>query len=570
MASLSLLLPFLTPQRRSLAIAFGLMLCEALVELSYPLFMALLIDRGILGQDLSQVLLWGALMVGLALFSFACGISSTFFAADAGQSFARAIRHALFQRIARAPMATFQRHAPASLMTRLIGDVNQMQNAVFMCVRLYLRAPLIIIGAVLMALWVDAWLALVLALATPAIGLALGWTLQRGMTLFRIAQERLDRLTGLLRENCNGMPLIRAYGRAPHETERFAAAGEHFRQRTASAMQLSETVVPGLILLLNLCILFILWSGQQRIAVGAISAGAVVAILNYATRIIGEFAYLSMILTNLSMARSALGRTAEILRADIEQQAHGTPQSRQPAAIRGEQLAFAYPGHGQQVLHDLSFDIHPGQRVVVIGPTGSGKSTLLHLLMGFHRPSAGQLRIDDDEDPRPRIGYVPQTPMLVAGSIADNLRWGNPQASQAELIDAARRAQLHDLILSLPDGYDTALQARAGNLSGGQRQRLSIARALLRKPDLLLLDDCTSALDAATEAAVLDALAELPCSVVLVTQKISAAQRADHILLLDDGRLVAQGRHAELLASQALYRDIVESQVHAHGVPSHA
>ncbi|WP_263147388.1 ABC transporter ATP-binding protein [Pseudomonas sp. RIT-PI-AD] len=578
MASLSVLLPFLAPQRRSLGIAFGLMLCEALVELSYPLFMVALIDRGILPHALSQVLLWGLAMVALALFSFACGISSTFFASDAGQSFAWMARSALFERLARAPLRASQRLSTASLLTRLTSDVNQMQTAVFMCVRLYLRAPLIILGAVLLALWVDSSLALVLVLVTPLIGLALGWTLERGMRLFRLAQERLERLTGLLRENLNGMQLIRAYGRSGHEQARFAAAGEAFRQSASAAMRLSEMVVPGLILLLNLCILVILWLGNQRIARQDISPGEVVAILNYATRIIGEFAYLSMILTNLSMAKSALARTAEILSGEIEDGA-GAPVAAPTTApaVHCERLGFHYPGKGEPVLHDLSFSVRPGQTAVIVGSTGAGKSSLLHLLARLHDADSGRLRLDDDDIRRlplaalrQRIGYVPQDPMLVSGSIRDNLLWGKPDATHAELVEAARRAQIHDLILGLPQGYDTRLESRGGNLSGGQKQRLSIARALLRKPGLLLLDDCTSALDARTEAALLDALDGLDCTRLLVSQKMTAARRADIVLLLEDGRLVAKGSHRELLQRSELYRRIADSQTRAADVLSHA
>lgn len=579
MASLSVLLPFLNPQRRSLAIAFGLMLCEALVELSYPLFMVLLIDRGILTHDLSQVLLWGLAMVGLALFSFVCGISSTFFASDAGQSFAWRLRSALFARMARAPLSSAQQHSTASLLTRLTSDVNQMQTAVFMCVRLYLRAPLIILGAVLLALWVDSTLALVLALVTPLIGLALGWTLERGMRLFRLAQEQVDRLTGLLRENLNGMQLIRSYGRSGHEQARFAATGEVFRERTSAAMRLSEMVVPGLILLLNLCILVILWLGNQRIATQSISSGEVVAILNYATRIIGEFAYLSMILTNLSMAKSALGRSAEILSAPVEQDTNqgAASVSGKPPALYCEHISFRYPGEGDGVVNGVSFSLRPGQMAVVVGSTGAGKSTLLQLLARLHEVDEGRVYLDGEDSRqlplagvRQRIGYVPQNPMLVSGSIRDNLLWGKPDASEAELIEAAQRAQLLALIESLPQGFDTLLHSRGGNLSGGQKQRLSIARALLRKPDLLLLDDCTSALDARTEAALLRSLRALQCTLILVSQKMAAAHRADVVLLLEDGRLVARGSHDELLERSDLYRQIAESQARHTEVLSHA
>ncbi|MBD1551925.1 ABC transporter ATP-binding protein [Pseudomonas typographi] len=575
MARFSILLPYLRPHRRSLSIAFGLMLCEALVELSYPLFMLQLIDRGVLTHDQRQVLLWGSSMVILALFSFACGITSTFYAADGGQSFARDLRAALFSRLAFAPLAAFQRLSTASLLTRLTSDTNQLQNAVFMCVRLYLRAPLIILGAVVLALAVDSTLAAVLALATPLIGFALSWTLGRGLRLFRLAQEQLDRLTSLLRENFNGMQLIRAYGRGEHEQLRFIGAAEALRRRATQAMQLSEMVVPALILLLNLCTLAILWGGSRRIMNHGISPGEVVAILNYTARIIGEFAFLSMILTNLSMARSALGRVSEVLDGETEAGLEEPPQ-RQPCAapaVTSTHLGFAYPGQGQQVLRNVSFAVQPGHTAVILGATGSGKTSLLQLLARLHDTDEGQLCFDGQDIQgvplatlRQRIGYVTQAPMLVSGSIADNLRWGKRDATLAELAEAAKKAQIHELILSLPDGYDTVLQAHGGNLSGGQKQRLCVARALLRQPDLLLLDDCTSALDAHTEAALLNVINGLPCTTLLVTQKISAARRADTVLLLEGGQLTAQGTHAELLEKSTVYRQIVESQSRNAGV----
>jgi ATP-binding cassette subfamily B protein len=574
-SALGLLRPFITPQRRSLLIAFTLMICEAAVELSYPLLMALLIDRGVLPRDLSQILVWGLVMAALALFSFACGISSTFFAADAGQRFARNLRSALFQRLSRASTAAFQRIPVPSMLTRLSSDVNQLQNAVFMIVRLYLRAPLIILGAVLLTLAVDLQFGLVLVLVTPVIASALVWTLRKGMRQFRLAQEQADRLGGLLRENINGMSLVRSYSRGAHEQTRFAIVAQALRRRAATAMQLSEMVVPGLILVLNLCILFILWRGNLRIDARSMEPGQVVAILNYATRIIGEFVYLSMILTNLGMARSALGRSGEILRLEVEALARRDGEENsvmQAPQVRFADLGFSYSGSARAVLRNVSFVVEAGQTAVVIGSTGSGKSSLLQLLLRLHEASEGRIMLDGRDlgewslsALRCRIGYVSQQAMLVSGTIRDNLRWGKPDATEDELAEATRRAQIHDLILSLRQGYDTVLEPHGGNLSGGQKQRLSIARALLRKPDLLLLDDCTSALDARTEAALLSSIGELACTTLLVTRKVAAARQADTVLLLDDGRLAVQGRHEDLLRHSALYRDIVDTQLRGAG-----
>jgi ATP-binding cassette subfamily B protein len=563
------IMPFVARQRRSLAIAFCLMVGEAAVELSYPLFMVLLVDHGVIPGDVGQVLLWGLSMVALALLSFVFGISSTFFASDAGQTFAHDLRGALFRRLTHAPVGIFQRLSTASMLTRVTADVNQLQTAVFMCVRLYVRAPLIILGAVGLALWVDAMLALVLAVVTPLIALALAWSLKKGMGLFRLSQERLDALTGVLRENFNGMMLIRAFGRSGHELARFAEAGSSLRHRTAAAMQLSETVVPSLILLLNLCMLVILGLGERRIAAHTASPGDVIAILNYASRIIGEFSFLSMILTNLSMARSAMHRTADVLRGETEN--IGAPPRLKgvaaPPGIRAEDLGFAYPGEGAAVLRGISFDVPAGAAVAIVGSTGAGKTSLLQLLTRFHDPGTGRLLVDGTELGkfplgawRQRVGYVPQNPMLMSGTIRDNLLWGRSSATDADLDAAARRAQLEDVLSALPQGYDSLLNIFGRNLSGGQRQRLSIARALVRQPSLLLLDDCTSALDVRTEAALLASIRELRSTILFATQKVSVARWADIVLLLDQGRLVACGSHDDLLRKSALYREIALSQ----------
>ncbi len=572
-SSLQTLKPFLRPHRRSMVIALLLMFTEVLVELSYPLLLARLIDEGIMLKDTGTVLFWGLLMVLLALLSFVCGISSTFFASDAGQSCAHDLRAALFRRMNRAPLRVLQDFPTATLLTRLTSDVNRIQTAVFMCVRLYLRTPLLICGSILLALLIDFELAFVLVLIAPVVGLLLAWTLERGMRLFRLAQEQLDRTTGLVRENLIGMPLIRAYSRRDHELSRFAEASQSFMQRTAAAMRLSEMMVPSLILLMNFCILVVLWSGSHKIAAEGISPGEVVAILNYAVRIIGEFAYVSMILTNLSMARSALGRAAEILESDIESgevPAAGVPAASTPVGIRFEHAGFRYPGSAAPVLHDLSFAVGAGETVVIVGSTGSGKTSLLHLLIRFFDPSTGRVLVDGRdirEWPvsalRQRIGYVPQTPMLVSGSIRDNLRWGQQDASDEDIVAAAKSAQIHDLILNLPEGYETRLDQRGTNLSGGQRQRLAIARALVRRPGLLLLDDCTSALDAKTEARLLAALRKQDCTILFATQKIVAARQADAVLLLENGQLSAYGHHEDMLQQSGTYREIAASQAPA-------
>nr|WP_255699476.1 ABC transporter ATP-binding protein [Luteimonas sp. Y-2-2-4F] len=560
----------------------ALMLVEAAVELSYPVLLACLVDRGIVAGDPVQVLLWGGLMLALALLSFACGISSTFFASDAGQSVARDLRASIFDRVIAAPVRGVQRFTGASLLTRSTGDVNQIQIAVFMCLRLYLRAPLIIAGAVALAMLVDPWLALPLLLATPFVALALQRTMAHGLRLFLVAQERLDRVTGLLGENLRGLWPIRAFGRRRDELRRFAEANDRLADASAAALRLSEMVVPSLILLLNLCVVAVLWHGAERIQAQASRPGDVVAVLNYAARIVGEFFYLPLILTNLGRARSALRRVGEVLALQPEERPpspaeRAGPRLERPPAVAFDAVTVCYPGRRAPTLGPLRAAVPAGRMLAVVGATGSGKSTLLQLLPRLFDADGGRILLDgrDLRDwplaaLREGIGYVPQSAPLASGTVREALLWGGIEAGEAELVAATRAARIHEQILAWPQGYETPLAQRGGNLSGGQRQRLAVARALLRRPALLLLDDCTSALDAATEAELLAAIGRLPCTILFATQKIAAARRADAIVLLDRDGGDASGRHEDLLRDSEAYRRIVRSQADAMARPARA
>ncbi|MBD2846907.1 ATP-binding cassette domain-containing protein [Paenibacillus sp. IB182496] len=675
---------FLKPYRLAAAAALALMLIELVVELVHPLLMAKVIDDGIVAGDRDAVLAWGAAMIGVALLGFAAGMINSFFSAQVSQGFGHDVRRAAFAKLQSLSYAAFNRFPTASLITRLTSDVTQLQNVVFMGLRIMARAPLLMAGGLTMALLINVRLALVTLCVTPLLLGLLVWVMRRGFGLFKQVQAGLDGANGVLRENLVGMRLIRAFVRSAHETRRFTRASEDLMTRTISALRLVELTLPLLLLVMNLSILYILWVGQAWIGAGG-QLGDVVAIINYTLRITGAFSIISLILTGVSRARASGGRLAEVLEAEGDdspaatqpvedghavvpaaEHAGATPGSA-PAAAQGEaglrppgeahapgvehasgeghapgeaqapdeaqapgdpahaaaehpehredeaapgaasaaapraavsravasapdataapgavprgprvtagslaftDVTFRYPDTAEPALQGITFEVPAGATVAVLGATGSGKSSLFQLIPRLYEADAGRIEIDGidirryaPEALRGAIGYVPQESLLFSGTVADNIRWGAASATDAEVALAARRAQIHDTILRLPQQYDTMLGQKGVNLSGGQKQRLSVARALLRRPRLLLLDDSTSALDAHTEARLLAGIAELNGTTLVITQKIATAQRADSILLLGDGRLLGAGTHAELLRTSPLYARIVESQM---------
>jgi len=601
------LLRYLKPYRLAAAIALVLMLVELVVELWHPVLMARIIDEGILVRDTGAVLRIGLWMTLLALLGFAAGIVNSYFAAHVSQGFAHDVRAGMYERVQAFPFAVFNRFSAATLMTRMTSDVTQVQNAVFMSLRVMLRAPLIMIGGLAMALTINVRLGLILLLISPVLLIVLVWMMNRGFRLFRAVQARLDRTNGLLRENLLGMRLIKAMVRYARERERFTQANEDLMNRTISAIRVVELTVPALLMVMNASILLLLWFGGAEVRGGRAEVGEIVAVVNYAMRIMAAFSMLSWIVTGLARAKASAGRIAEVLKTEERETAirADAPEAERGAAagivagsgadganrdavhgvralepdagaeIAFENVTFRYPGMNDPALERLTFTIRPGQMAAILGATGSGKSSLIQLIPRLFDPDEGVVRIDgrdvracDPEWLRAQIGYAPQEAVLFSGTVRENLLWGKEDAGREEIVEAARAAQIHETIMRLPEQYETVLGQKGVNLSGGQKQRLSVARALIRKPRVLLLDDSTSALDAKTEAALLDALKAYRCTILLVTQKISAALRADVILILEDGRLHAFGTHEELLRTSPLYARIIRSQ-HGEEAASH-
>jgi ATP-binding cassette, subfamily B, multidrug efflux pump len=561
---------YLKAYRLAIAAALFLTLSELAVELLQPLIMAKIIDDGILKGDLEVVKFWGAVMFGLAIAAFAAGIANSFFSAHVSQSYGFDIRRRVFEKVQAFSFVNFNKFPASSLITRMTHDVTQLQNTVFMSLRIMLRAPLLLAGGVIMSLIVNWKLAMVLVVALPFLLFFLRWVLQTAGTMFRDVQERLDGVNRVMRENLMGMRLIKAFLRRDHESVRFEQASNDLKVQTVTSLRLIEVSIPVLLFVMNIGILFILWFGSRQVNLGAIEVGEVVAIVNYSFRISSVLTIISFIIMAFSRAKASAQRIGEVLDTEIDLvETKGTDQSisLQKGDVEFKNVSFRYPESEALVLQNLSFSVKSGETLAILGSTGSGKTSLFQLVPRLYDVTDGEVLIDGKnvksypvETLRKGIGVVPQEAVLFTGSVLENIGWGKEGATEEEIVQAAKDAQIHETVGKLPNQYETRVGQRGVNLSGGQKQRLSIARALVRKPKILMLDDSTSALDLKTEAKLLAALRKYSCTTFIITQKISTAMEADHILLLDDGRVEAWGTHSELLETSPLYVKIVQSQ----------
>lgn len=563
------ILKFIKPYRIAAYIALILMLIELSVELLQPLLIGKIIDEGILNNDMSVVLYWGGIMLVLSLIAFFSGITNSYYAAYVGQNLGFSIRKKLMKKVQSFSFTNFNTFPHASLITRMTNDVTQVQNIVFMGLRIMLRAPLLIIGSLILAVLVNWQLALIFLITIPIVVVFLVVVMTKGGKMFRSVQQKLDTVNNVMQESLIGLRLIKAYNRRTHEVEKFTNVSNNLREQTASALRLMEAAMPALLFIMNVCIIFILWIGREQLQATNIEVGEVVSIINYATRMTTAFSMFSFIIMAFSRARASSERIVEVLEAkiDLEDEEDGKSLEQLKGAVTFEHVSFRYPGMSSYVLKDISFHVRPGETVAILGSTGAGKSSILQLIPRLYDPTEGAVYVDGMnlkdikmDDLRKRIGFTPQESILFSGTVEENLAWGKSDASLSEMKAAAKDAQIHETITDLKDGYETKLGQKGINLSGGQKQRLSVARALIRKPNILILDDSTSALDLQTESKVLDAIDEYKCTLFIVTQKLSTAKRADKIMLIDDGKIIEEGTHDQLMNTSALYREIAYSQ----------
>lgn len=562
------ILSFLKPYKVPIIIAYSLTFVELVAELLFPLFLGLMINDGILNQNTEKIVQWGTIMLTLTIITFIAGIINSYYASHVSTSSAFDIREKLFDKIQTFTFEHLQAYPTSSLVTRFTNDIRQIQNTIFMGLRILVRAPLMVIGSVIMAFIVNVKISLIFLFTVPLLIAFLYWVLIKGSNMFTNVQQRVDNVNRVIQENIANMRIIKAFVRRDFENNRFSNANESLAAETRTAFRFVEASMPILLFVMNLSLLFILWFGNLQTIAGTTSVGDVVAIVNYALRTVMAISMFTFIALAFSRAKASSDRIAPILLEHIKSEA---PLQDEPKITKGKitfaNVSFSYPDETVTILEDISFSVNPKEHLAIIGATGSGKTTLLQLIPKLYSPQSGMIYIDNipidqlsAESLRSNIGFVPQNPLLFTGTIADNIKFGKEHATEAEVIQATKDAQIHETIESFPDKYNAIVGQKGVNLSGGQKQRISIARALIRRPTILMFDDSTSALDLHTEGKLLDALQQYECTTLIITQKIATAKRADRILLIDNGKVLAIGTHAELLHSSTLYESIVESQ----------
>ena len=548
-----------------------LVFLEVMATLRLPDLMSEIVDQGIAQGNIALIWRTGGIMLVVALGGVLCAILGTFLASRAATGFGRDLRQAVFTKVEEFAPQEFNNFGTASLITRTTNDVQQMQQMFLISMRMAMRAPLMAIGGVLMVVKKDAQLALVLLALIPVLALVVGIVIRKGIPLFKSLQQKLDRLNQVLREQLMGVRVIRAFDRGAYEQERFKEANLDLTTTTLRVNRIMVTMGPLMGLLTNFVTIAIIWMGSKRIDAGLMQVGDMMAFLQYTMQILWSLMMLSMLFVMLPRASASADRIMEVLETVPSIKDPEQPQtvSNGPGVVEFENVTFSYPGADAPVLSDLSFTARPGEMTAIIGGTGSGKTTVLDLVPRFYDPQSGRITLDGVDirnltqaDLRSRLGYVPQQAVLFSGTIGSNIRGGKQDATDEEVAEAARVAQATEFIEERAEAYDSYIAQGGTNVSGGQKQRLSIARAVVRRPQVYLLDDTFSALDYKTDARLRTELAKISqdATVIVVAQRVSTILHADQIIVLENGKVVGRGTHDELVASCKVYQEIVASQ----------
>lgn len=546
-------------------------LLEAGFELLVPLLVAAMIDQGVKLGDKSVIVRMSLMMVGLGLIGLLCSVTAQYFAAKAAVGSTTRLRRALFAHLQTLSYTELDTIGASTMLTRLTSDMNQVQSGVNLTLRLALRSPFVVFGAMVMAFTIDVHAASVFAIVIPILFAVVFGVMIVCIPLYRKVQARLDRVLGMTRENLTGVRVLRAFGREEEQKREFSARNDALTKEQNHVGRISVLLNPVTYVIINLAIVALIRTGALRVESGALSQGDVIALYNYMSQILVELIKLANLVLNITRAAACCNRIGAVLEIESSQHSPQTePETTADApAIEFRRAGLRYAGTGGDALDGISFRAEKGQTIGVIGGTGSGKTTLINLIPRFYDATEGSVLVDGVpveqyplESLRRRIGVVPQKAVLFHGTIRENLLWGDPDAGDGTLREALRAAQAEEIVQGKEGGLDFEIEQGGRNLSGGQRQRLTIARALVRKPEILILDDSASALDFATDAALRKALRALPerPTVVIVSQRTSSIRHADQIIVLDNGHMVGLGTHEELLRTCEVYREIHESQ----------
>ena len=570
------MLVYLRGYRRECILAPLFKMLEALFDLLVPLVTAQIINVGIAAGDTRYILRRCGLLAALGVAGLICSITAQYFAARAATGYAASLRSALFAHVETLGFAEMDQLGTSTLITRMTSDVNQVQSGLNMALRLFLRSPFIVFGSMLLAFTISYDGAMLFVVAIPVLAAIIFGLMLWTMPLYKTVQKRLDRVLGITRENLTGVRVVRAFDKENDEVSRFAQANAQLTSLQLHVGRLSALMNPLTYIVVNLGIIALLRTGAVQVSLGALRQGDVIALINYMGQILVELVKMANTIVLSTKALACAGR----LQAILDTQPGMTFPAAAPAqpdtdeAVRFAQVSLRYAGAGAESLSDISFCARRGQTIGVIGGTGSGKTSLVSLIPRFYDATAGSVTIFGvpaaaypRDMLRQKIGIVPQKAQLFAGTIRSNLQWGDPDAGDDALWAALETAQAADFVRAKAGGLGEPVEQGGRNFSGGQKQRLTIARALVRRPEILILDDSASALDFATDAALRRALRALPggITVFLVSQRTSSLQQADCILVLDDGRLAGSGTHAELLESCPVYREIYDSQFRKGG-----
>lgn len=567
---------FLKQFKKEVLIGPVFKLTEAVFELIVPLVMAQIIDVGIANGDRGYVLRMGGVMVLLGLVGLGCAMICQYCAARASQGFGTVLRSEMFRHINTLSHGEIDQIGTPSLITRITNDVNQLQLAVAMLIRLVVRAPFLVIGATVMALLLDWKLACIFFVAAPLMALVLYLVMSRSIPFYRIIQKKLDRISLITRENLSGVRVIRAFSRQEKEKERFAQASEDQMSTSIAVGRISALLNPLTSAIINLAIAAVIWFGGFRVDAGGMTQGEVIAFVNYLNQILLAMIVVANLVVIFTKAAASATRVDEVLELHPSivnrvsrpaQEVEGSPE------IAFDAVSFAYPDAGAYSLSDISFTVARGQTLGIIGGTGCGKSTLVNLIPRFYEVSQGSLKVDGVdvrdypmEQLRGKVGIVPQRAVLFSGTLRQNMQWRKQDATDEEIWQALETAQAASFVRKMPDGLDSVILQGGKNLSGGQKQRLTIARALVGEPEILILDDSASALDFATDAALRQAIAKFSAgrgnrmTTIIVSQRANTVRYADQIVVLDDGKAAGIGTHEQLLESCQTYREIYWSQ----------
>lgn len=567
------ILYFLKDYKKESILAPLFKMLEAVFELIVPLVMAAIIDIGIGGSDKHYVMQMCMVMIALGIIGLACSITAQFFAAKAAVGMASKLRHAVFAHIQNLSFSKIDQAGTSTLITRMTSDINQVQAGINLFLRLFLRSPFIVFGAMVMAFTVDVKAALLFAVTIPLLSLVVFGVMCISIPLYKKVQSGLDEVLTMVRENLTGVRVIRAFHKEDEEISKFNTKNQMLNEHQQYVGRISALTNPVTYVIINVATLALIWTGAVRVDTGYITQGEVVALVNYMSQILVELIKLANLIVSVTKAIACGRRVADIL--DIEEGLADTNTAVEADKGAGQpkvefvHVSMSYHGTGEHAVSDIDFSAMKGQTIGIIGGTGSGKSTVVNLIPRFYDVFKGAVKIDgrdvrayDLEELRKKVGMVMQKAVLFKGTIRENLKWGNKEATDEQLYAALASAQAMDVIRAKEQGLDEMIAQGGRNLSGGQRQRLTIARALVRRPEILILDDSASALDFATDARLRKSLRELDYSptVFIVSQRTSSVQSADCILVLDDGELAGKGTHEELLKTCSVYQEIYASQ----------